>query len=145
MRSELSPAQEFAGDLSAQGDLRGIASGDETRWRPQERSSRKFCDSIYVRDSERTGKSERAVQLAAARGKALGDDLKDVEGTSLDKGVELDALAKMPAAERKEVIAKAKAGEKVSALLVEQGLALFRQMSSEQRDRFVAAVIAEWK
>ena len=85
------------------------------------------------------------MQLAAARGKALGDDLKDVEGTSLDKGVELDALAKMPAAERKEVIAKAKAGEKVSALLVEQGLALFRQMSSEQRDRFVAAVIAEWK
>jgi hypothetical protein len=64
----------------------------------------------------------------------------------------------MPVAERKEVIAKAKAGEKVSARksdpaengepttdLVEQGLALFRQMSSEQRDRFVAAVSTEWK
>ena len=29
-----------------------------------------------------------------ARGEALGDDLAAVTGTSLDKGVELDALAK---------------------------------------------------
>jgi hypothetical protein len=37
--------------------------------------------------SEATGKSRRSVETAAARGKALGDDLKDIEGTSLDKGV----------------------------------------------------------
>ncbi|WP_141098370.1 hypothetical protein [Rhodoblastus acidophilus] len=44
--------------------------------------------------SEATGKDKRTVERAAARGEALGDDLKAVEGTSLDKGVELDALAK---------------------------------------------------
>jgi hypothetical protein len=44
-----------------------------------------------------TGQSERAVQRDAARG-ALGDELAELKGTSLDKGVELDALAKMSAA-----------------------------------------------
>ena len=42
------------------------------------------------------GKSERAIQAAAARGEALGDDLLDIAGTSLDKGIELDALVSMP-------------------------------------------------
>ena len=40
------------------------------------------------------GKSRRSVEIAAARGEALGDDLGAVTGTSLDKGVELEALAK---------------------------------------------------
>ncbi|WP_374545277.1 hypothetical protein [Rhodoblastus sp.] len=40
--------------------------------------------------SEATGKSERNIQRAAARGEALGSDLKQIEGTSLDKsGVRL--------------------------------------------------------
>ena len=41
------------------------------------------------------------IRRAAARGEALGDDLGAVTGTSLDKGVELDALAKLPKDERK--------------------------------------------
>lgn len=41
---------------------------------------------------------------AAARGESLGDDLAAVTGTSLDKGVELDALAKLPKGEQKVVI-----------------------------------------
>ncbi|CAN2533045.1 hypothetical+protein [Methylocapsa aurea] len=45
--------------------------------------------------SEATGKDERTIRRAAARGEALGADLKSIAGTSLDKGVELDALAKM--------------------------------------------------
>src|SRR5208283_533106 len=40
-------------------------------------------------------KSSIASVRASARGEALGDDLGQVAGTSLDKGVELDALAKM--------------------------------------------------
>ena len=43
--------------------------------------------------AEATGKDERTVRRAAARGEAPGDDLAAVAGTSLDKGVELDALA----------------------------------------------------
>ena len=41
---------------------------------------------------ERTGRSERADQRDATRGKAFGEDLNRITGTSLDKGVELDAL-----------------------------------------------------
>ena len=43
--------------------------------------------------ADATGKDERTVRRAAARGKALGDDLDAIAGTSLDKGAELDALA----------------------------------------------------
>jgi hypothetical protein len=32
--------------------------------------------------------ARRTVERAAARGEALGDDLNDIAGTSLDKGVE---------------------------------------------------------
>src|SRR5208283_2901076 len=39
-------------------------------------------------------KSSIALVPASARGEALGDDLGQVAGTSLDKGVELDALAR---------------------------------------------------
>ncbi|HEX7587904.1 MAG TPA: ParB N-terminal domain-containing protein [Anaerolineae bacterium] len=43
-----------------------------------------------------TGKSERTVHRATARGRALGESaLSHVKGTSLDKGVELDALVKL--------------------------------------------------
>lgn len=42
-----------------------------------------------------TGKDESTIRRAAARGKALGDDLAAIAGTSLDKGAELDALVKM--------------------------------------------------
>jgi ParB family transcriptional regulator, chromosome partitioning protein len=59
--------------------------------------------------ADATGKDERTVRRAAARGEALGDDLGAVTGTSLDKGVELDALAKMPKDERKGLIDRAKA------------------------------------
>jgi len=43
-----------------------------------------------------TGKDASTISRANARAKALGDDLGAVTGTSLDKGVELDALAKLP-------------------------------------------------
>ncbi|MDE3176819.1 MAG: hypothetical protein KGM15_12020 [Pseudomonadota bacterium] len=62
-----------------------------------------------------TGKSRRSVEIAAARGKALGDDLDAIAGTSLDKGAELDALAHMDKEDRASLIQRAKTGEKVSA------------------------------
>jgi len=51
--------------------------------------------------ADATGKSRRSVEIAATRGEALGDDLDAVAGTSLDKGVELDALARMTKGEWK--------------------------------------------
>jgi ParB family chromosome partitioning protein len=46
---------------------------------------------------------------------AFGGEPASVTGTSLDKGVELDALAKLPKDERKGLIDRAKAGERVTA------------------------------
>ena len=59
--------------------------------------------------------SKRSINQHLARAESLGDDLPRVAGTSLDKGVELDALAKLPEADRAELIERAQAGEKVSA------------------------------
>ena len=62
-----------------------------------------------------SGESKRDVNRHLARAEAIGDDLERVTGTSLDKGVELDALAKLPEPERKDLIDRAEAGEQVSA------------------------------
>lgn len=61
------------------------------------------------------GMTKQAINQHLARADALGDDLERVTGTSLDKGVEMDALAKLPEPERKDLIARAEAGEEVSA------------------------------
>jgi len=60
------------------------------------------------------GRSAVAVERSAARVKAI-PQLDKVVGTSLDKGVELDALAKMTEPEQEELINLAVAGETVSA------------------------------
>lgn len=62
-----------------------------------------------------TGESKRSINQHLARAEALGDDLDRVAGTSLDKGVELDALAKLPEEQRAPLIERAQAGEKVTA------------------------------
>lgn len=62
-----------------------------------------------------TGEDRRRTNEHLSRAEALGPDLHAVVGTSLDKGVELDALKELPAEERKELIQRAQAGEQVSA------------------------------
>lgn len=62
-----------------------------------------------------SGESKSQINRHLARADALGDDLAAVAGTSLDKGVELDALKALPVAERKALIAQAHRGEPVSA------------------------------
>lgn len=74
------------------------------------------ADRFTEATAESTGRSERSVQRDAHRGEAVGSDtLQRVIGTALDKGEEIDALAKLSPERREEVIAKAEAGEKVSA------------------------------
>ncbi|MBK6911377.1 MAG: ParB N-terminal domain-containing protein [bacterium] len=68
------------------------------------------CDT-----SRASGESKRDVNRHLARAEALGDDLDEIAGTSLDKGVELDALKDMAQEDRRELIQRAKAGEAVSA------------------------------
>lgn len=62
-----------------------------------------------------SGESKSQINRHLARAEAIGEDLERVTGTSLDKGVEMDALAKLPEPERKDLIARAEAGEEVSA------------------------------
>jgi ParB family chromosome partitioning protein len=81
-------------------------AGATSRWGGKDDATANFAAAT----ADATGKAERTVRLAAARGEALGDDLGAVTGTSLDKGVELDALAKLPKDERKGLIDRAKAG-----------------------------------
>lgn len=81
-----------------------------------------------------SGQSKQDINRHLARAEALGDELDAVAGTSLDKGVELDALKSMPAEERSELIARAQAGEKVSAR---------SQEDDEQNERLVRQTIAD--
>ena len=76
--------------------------------RPQEKAFAAATAAI-------TGESKSQINRNLARGKALGDDLPRVQGTSLDKVAEIDALAKLPEPERKDLIDRAQAGEKVTA------------------------------
>lgn len=76
--------------------------------RPQEKAFAASTAAI-------TGEDKRTINRHIARAEAIGDDLPRVHGTSLDKGVELDALARLPEPERKELIDRAQAGEKVTA------------------------------
>jgi len=63
-----------------------------------------------------TGQSKATTNRAIARADAIGDvALTKVANTSLDSGVELDALAKLPAPERAQLVERAAAGEQVSA------------------------------
>jgi ParB family chromosome partitioning protein len=71
----------------------GVSGGLARQGSANEESA--FAEST----ADATGKGRRSIEVAAARGEALGDDLADIAGTSLDKGVELDALAKMAAPE----------------------------------------------
>lgn len=66
--------------------------------------------------AEATGQSKATTNRALARADALGDEtLNAVVGTSLDKGVELDALSKMPPDERADLVRRAASGEVVTA------------------------------
>jgi ParB/RepB/Spo0J family partition protein len=66
--------------------------------------------------ADATGHSERTIRRDVTRGEALGEDaLAKVARTSLDKGEELDALAKLPTEQREKLINRAAKGEEVSA------------------------------
>ena len=85
-----------------------LALHPETRATQNASLERKTSEkSAFVSDTaDRTGTSRRTVEMEAARGAAIGDDvLAAVKGTCLDKGVELDALARMTADQQRDLAA----------------------------------------
>lgn len=101
-RSELTPAEESAYILRRKvvwEEINGsvgakILHTNELRAdgrRKGEQHLKQFAAEI----SEVTGSSKRDVQLKIARARELGPDITRIVGTSLDKGVEMDALIKL--------------------------------------------------
>jgi ParB family chromosome partitioning protein len=78
-------------------------------------ASEKFSVAFTTDTAAASGKTDRSIRMAAARGRELGADIHRIVGTSLDKGVEMDALIKLPKDERADLISRAASGEAVSA------------------------------
>jgi ParB/RepB/Spo0J family partition protein len=74
-------------------------------------------ENSFVDDTaEKTGKGKSTIGHDVTLGNKIGEEmLGEIRGTSLDSGVELDALAKLSEAERRELVDRAKAGEEVTA------------------------------
>jgi ParB/RepB/Spo0J family partition protein len=71
-------------------------------------------DRFTKETAKKTRRSERQVQRDASRAKNVVV-LTDIAGTTLDKGDEIDALAKLPEDEQRKLASAAKTGMKVSA------------------------------
>ena len=70
----------------------------------------------FTKDAtKKTRQSERTVQRDATRAKKVAV-LPDIAGTPLDKGAEIDALAKLPVEKQRSLAEAAKRGEQVSAI-----------------------------
>lgn len=121
-RSELSAAEEAAcirrrqeiwEDLHGSAKANGARAANAAMGRGD--ASEKFSVAFTTDTAAASGKTDRAIRMAAARGRELGQDIHRIVGTSLDKGVEMDALIKLPKSEQSALIERAEAGEKVSA------------------------------
>lgn len=105
----------------------GVAGGKARQGSASDNLS--FAEST----AEASGKSKRTIERDAQRGEDVGaETLQRVIGTTLDKGEEIDALAKLSPERREEVIAKAEAGGKVSAKT------LVKQERREERETELA-------
>ena len=95
----------------------------ETEHGGDRKSSRNKCDltappadRFTKATAKATGRAERSIQLDAQIGKELGADILKTAGTSLGTVTELKALAEIKdGKQRADLIARAAAGEKVSA------------------------------
>jgi hypothetical protein len=93
-------------------EINGVTGGKDFPSLPKEgRGHTQFASEL----SEVTGESKRGVNAKIARADKLGPDINRIVGTSLDSGVEMDALAKMPGPERQALVSRAAAGERVCA------------------------------
>lgn len=111
-RSELTPAEESAYILRRK-QIWEEMNGKGGKILPTSSTGQKQQFASEV--AQVTGASKRDVNMKIARARELGQDIHRIVGTSLDKGVEMDALIKLPKSEQSALIERAEAGEKVSA------------------------------
>lgn len=124
IRAELGPAVRIAHHRerkaiylrlhpeTGKGKAPGKAGGGK---KPREESQAETLRPSYLDDAaKKTGRSRATVARDLARGAKI-EAIEELAGTSLDKNDELDAMASLPPDVQKELAAKAKKGEKVSA------------------------------
>ena len=125
IRNDPSPAEhalltgrraEIIKELAAQD---GTLSQTETPSKQAQRGAgqKSGPDVASVRDqANKTGETKDAVQRSKKRFEGIGGAiLKKIVGTNLDKGVQLDALAKLSKEKQHDLAERAAAGETVSA------------------------------
>ena len=95
--------------------------------------------------ADATGISEAAVQRWVRRGEAIGQEvLGKIVGTSLDGGTEIDSLAKLSDADFAALVARAVAGEAVSAVKT-QAVRLVEAEQTTSADEAVPTAVAPAK
>lgn len=117
-RAELTPAQRAAAIKRRKQIWEALHPSGGTNCSTGRNPNGKFGEGQQQFAAETaavSGQSKQDINRHLSRAESLGDDLLKVAGTSLDKGVELDALKAMPAEQRAPLIAKAQAGERVTA------------------------------
>ncbi len=115
-RAELSPAEEAAHIGRRQEIWKKLQSDGNRSIESKREDGRGHRPKEFASElSELTGDSKTQINVKIARARDLGSDINRIVGTSLDKGVEMDALAKLPTEQREELISRAERGEKVSA------------------------------
>ncbi|MGR7993869.1 ParB/RepB/Spo0J family partition protein [Xanthobacter sp. ZOL 2024] len=147
-RAELSPAQKSYQVArrkeiyeALHPEARHGVAGAIGRWNADDNLSSAFSDAT----AQATGLNKRTIQRDAARGEALGETLKDIAGTSLDKGVELDALVRLDPDKRADAISKVKSGEIRSVREYDAAgpSGIDRELKIEAA-RNIASRLAEW-
>jgi hypothetical protein len=125
VRADLSPA-EAAAHHARRKELyeqkypvtkRGVAGGKASGRKRANKPQNADCSSYTADAAEKTGKSRDTIERAVKRGSEI-PDVAVLAGTSLDKGDELDAVAKLgevAPGRQAALIARAKNGELVSA------------------------------
>lgn len=113
-RSELTPAEESAYILRRK-QIWAEMKGTNTVRNSDENKGRGRPKEFETELSEVTGSSRSVAYQKTKRAEELGPDITRIVGTSLDKGVEMDALIKLPQDERAGLIERAASGEQVTA------------------------------
>jgi N6-adenosine-specific RNA methylase IME4/ParB-like chromosome segregation protein Spo0J len=109
----------------------GVAGG-KAGGRGRKGNSKAQNEPSYTKKAAKeTGKSNATVKRAVARGEKIAN-VGELAGTSLDKGEELDHLAKLPEPVQRDLIERACRGEKVTAKHV------VHRLRREERERDLA-------
>jgi ParB-like chromosome segregation protein Spo0J/N6-adenosine-specific RNA methylase IME4 len=123
IRADLSPAEQAAHHARRKElyenrypeTKRGSAGGRAKNAKAESAKRQNVATHSYTKDAaSKTGVAPKTVERAVSRGNEI-PDVASLAGTSLDKGAELDALAKLTPERQAEVMEKAKNGEKISA------------------------------